>query len=113
MSENGLPPDRPSGPIRIPEGLWVKCKACKEIIYSKEVQRLGKICPKCGYHFALSARERLESLCDEGKYETFDDGIGASDPLKFKDKKKYKDRVKELQETLGAVEAVVCAEGQV
>jgi acetyl-CoA carboxylase carboxyl transferase subunit beta len=113
MSENGPPEDRPSGPIRIPEGLWVKCKACKEIIYSKEVLRIGKICPKCGYHFPLSARERLDSLCDEGKYVTFDDGISASDPLKFKDKKKYRDRIKELQENLVSAEAVVCAEGEV
>ena len=111
MSENEPRSDRPSGPIRIPEGLWVKCKACKEIIYSKEVKRLGKVCPKCGYHFALSARERLDMLCDDGKYATFDDGITSADPLRFKDTKKYKDRIKAFQESLGAADAVVNAEG--
>ena len=113
MAENGPPEDRPSGPIRIPEGLWVKCKACKEIIYSKEVVRGGKICPKCGYHFPLSACERLAMLCDEGRFETFDDGVTSVDPLKFKDTKKYKDRLKASSESVGIHDAVVNAVGSV
>jgi len=130
MSENGPPTDRPSGPIRIPEGLWVKCKACKEIIYSKEVVRQGKICPKCGYHFALSARERLELLCDDGKYETFDDHVGSVDSLRFtyhkKDEEKskekgkdvfrevsYKDLIRSLGERIGPWDAVINAFGAI
>jgi acetyl-CoA carboxylase carboxyl transferase subunit beta len=113
MSENGNPPERPSGPIKIPEGLWVKCKACKEIIYSKEVARAGKICPKCGYHFPLTARERLAMLCDEGRFETFDEAVVSTDPLKFKDTKKYKDRLKASSESVGTWDAVVNAAGEV
>ena len=113
MSENDNIPERPSGPVRIPEGLWVKCKACKEIIYSKEVARGGKICPKCGYHFPLSARERLTMLCDDGKFEVFAEGVTSVDPLKFKDTKKYKDRLKASAESVGPDDAVVDATGSV
>lgn len=104
---------RPSGTIRVPEGLWVKCKKCKEIIYSKEVQRLGKICPKCGYHFYMSAKERLEMLFDDGKYEIFDENIMPLDPLKFKDRKKYKERLKEAEEKTNTKEAIINAEGTI
>jgi len=113
MSENSNTPERPSGPIKIPEGLWVKCKACKEIIYSKEVARGGKICPKCGYHFPLTAKERLTMLCDEGTFATFDDGVTSVDPLKFKDTKKYKDRLKASSDSVGPHDAVVNAVGSV
>jgi acetyl-CoA carboxylase carboxyl transferase subunit beta len=113
MSEHEPKADRPSGPIRIPEGLWVKCKSCKEIIYSKEVARGGKICPKCGYHFPLNAKERLTMLCDEGKFETFDDAVISTDPLKFKDTKKYKDRLKASSESVGPHDAVINAAGEI
>jgi acetyl-CoA carboxylase carboxyl transferase subunit beta len=130
MSENTPPPERPSGPIKIPEGLWVKCKACKEIIYSKEVARGGKICPKCGYHFPLTARERLDMLCDAGKWTAFGNEIKSADPLKFSYSKKdveksqekgkdvfksvnYKDAVKKLNEVLGGFDAILCAEGTI
>ncbi len=102
---------RPSGSIKVPEGLWVKCKKCKEIIYSKEVQRLGKICPKCGYHFYVSAKERLEMLFDEKEFETFDDNIISLDPLKFKDRKKYKERLEEAEQKTNTKEAVINAKG--
>jgi len=54
--------------IQVPEGLWVKCNSCKEIIYKKEVLRNANVCPKCNYHFRISARERLSGLFDEGRY---------------------------------------------
>jgi acetyl-CoA carboxylase carboxyl transferase subunit beta len=95
MSENGNTPDRPSGPIKIPEGLWVKCKSCKEIIYSKEVARGGKICPKCGYHFPLTAHERLAMLCDDANFAVFGDEIKSGDPLKFAYSKKDEEKSKE------------------
>lgn len=104
---------RPSGSIKIPEGIWIKCKKCKEIIYYKEVQRLGKICPKCNYHFYISAKERFEMLFDDGKYELFDNLLISLDPLKFKDRKKYKDRLKEAEEKAKTNEAVLNAEGKI
>ena len=62
---------RPTGPVRIPEGMWVKCVACKEIIYYKEVERRFKVCPKCDYHFRLTAAERIDSLLDPEPLEEF------------------------------------------
>ena len=55
--------------LKMPEGLWVKCEACKEMIYKKEVLRNANVCPKCNYHFRISAQERLELLCDDGAWE--------------------------------------------
>lgn len=104
---------RPSGSIKVPEGLWVKCKKCKEIIYYKEVQKLQKVCPKCGFHFYISARERFEILFDEGKYDVFENCIIPLDPLKFKDRKKYRDRLKEAEEKAKVNEAVLNAEGKI
>src|SRR5262245_29483748 len=97
--------------LRVPGGLWVKCDNCKEIIYKKEVLRNANVCPKCGYHFRISARERLASLFDNGLYEEVDRGIVPTDPLTFKDTKLYKDRLKQYQESTGLKDAVINAVG--
>ncbi len=97
--------------LRVPGGLWVKCDNCKEIIYKKEVLRNANVCPKCGYHFRISARERLVSLFDNGIYEEVDRGVQPSDPLAFKDTKPYKDRLKIYQEETGLKDAVISAQG--
>ncbi|HKQ97653.1 MAG TPA: acetyl-CoA carboxylase, carboxyltransferase subunit beta [Candidatus Polarisedimenticolia bacterium] len=97
--------------IQVPEGLWVKCNSCKEIIYKKEVLRNANVCPKCGYHFRISARERLASLFDEGRYQEVDTDIYSVDPLKFKDAKPYKDRLREYREKTGLNDAVINARG--
>jgi len=97
--------------IQVPEGLWVKCNSCKEIIYKKEVLRNANVCPKCGYHFRISARERLASLFDEGRYQEVDTEIFSVDPLKFKDIKPYKDRLREYREKTGLNDAVINARG--
>ena len=76
------PPERR---FQIPEGLWVKCDNCKEIIYKKEVLANANVCPKCSYHFRISARERLEQLLDEGDYLEFDTDIAPVDALSFVD----------------------------
>ncbi len=97
--------------LRVPGGLWVKCENCKEIIYKKEVLRNANVCPKCGYHFRISARERLASLFDNGIYEEVDRNILPTDPLGFKDTKHYKDRLKAYQEETGLKDAVINAVG--
>ncbi|MBN2374356.1 acetyl-CoA carboxylase carboxyltransferase subunit beta [bacterium] len=99
--------------LQIPEGLWLRCKSCKEIIYSKEVERNCDICPKCGYHFPISAAKRLNLLYDNGTFEEFDTNIRPDDPLKFKDRKKYKDRLKEYREETGLFDAVISSQGQI
>ncbi len=102
--------DRPRSTV--PEGLWVKCQGCREIIYSKELHRSSKICPKCGYHFRIEADERIALLLDEGHREIYDD-LRPTDPLGFKDFKAYKDRLKAYQRKLDIPDAVHILEGSI
>ena len=96
----------------IPEGLWLKCDECKEIVYRKEVEQNLNVCPKCGYHFRLSARERFALLFDDDQYKEFAGNIKSSDPLEFRDTKRYKDRLKVYESRVGPGDAVLCAEGR-
>ena len=92
---------------KIPEGLWVKCDGCKEIVYKKEIDKNLKICPKCNYHFRISARERLKLLVDEGSFVEIDENLVSVDPLHFKDSIAYKERLKDNQRKSGIKEAVI------
>jgi acetyl-CoA carboxylase carboxyl transferase subunit beta len=96
----------------IPEGLWLKCDDCKEIVYRKEVEQNLNVCPKCGYHFRLSARERFEMLFDDGQYKEFSTSIRSGDPLEFRDTKRYRDRLRVYEQRVGKGDAVLCAEGK-
>jgi acetyl-CoA carboxylase carboxyl transferase subunit beta len=97
---------------RVPEGLYVKCSACKEIIYRKEVVQNLSVCPKCAFHFRISARERLELLCD-ARWEEFDQGLVSSDPLEFQDTKAYRDRLRDGKHKTDSLDAVITAAGSV
>jgi acetyl-CoA carboxylase carboxyl transferase subunit beta len=94
--------------VRIAEGLWIKCDSCKEIIYRAEVERAGRVCPKCHYPFRISARERIALLADAGSFEERDTNLESIDPLGFKDTKKYRDRVRAAGQKTKTDEAVVC-----
>jgi acetyl-CoA carboxylase carboxyl transferase subunit beta len=93
---------------RVPEGLYVKCQDCKEIVYRKQVLDNLSVCPKCSFHFRISARERLSLLCDEA-WEEFDAELVSSDPLQFEDTKPYAGRLKESLARTGCSDAVVTA----
>lgn len=93
--------------IKIPEGLWVKCDGCKEIVYKKEIDRNLKVCPKCNHHFRISAQERLKLLVDKGSFIELDEDLISGDPLNFEDTISYKDRIKENQKKSGLKEAVI------
>lgn len=97
---------------RVPEGLWVKCNACKEIIYRKEVVQNASVCPKCGFHFRIGARERLALLFD-GAAEEFDAGLVSSDPLQFVDTKPYAARLAEGKAKTDSSDALVAAIGAI
>jgi acetyl-CoA carboxylase carboxyl transferase subunit beta len=97
----------------VPEGLWVKCDGCREIIYAKELERNLRICPKCGYHFRISARERIALLLDEKGIEELHAGVRSSDPLQFRDQKPYRQRLKGYTKTSGEEEAVVVVVGSI
>jgi acetyl-CoA carboxylase carboxyl transferase subunit beta len=99
--------------VKIPEGLWVKCDSCKEIIYKKEIDKNLKVCPKCNYHFRISARERIKLLVDEGSFVEIDSGLASNDPLKFKDKIPYKDRLEENRKKSGLEEAAISGEAMI
>jgi acetyl-CoA carboxylase carboxyl transferase subunit beta len=98
---------------KIPEGLWVKCDGCKEIVYKKEVEKNLKICPKCNYHFRISARERLKLLVDEGSFVEADETLSSVDPLRFRDSMLYKERLKENQGKSGLKEAVISGDAMI
>src|SRR5262245_17411686 len=101
--------DGESGPkkVVIAEGLWVKCDSCKETVYRAEVDRAGRVCPKCHYPFRLGARERIASLVDDGSFEEHEAGLRSVDPLGFKDTKKDADRLKQARAKTGLEEAVI------
>jgi acetyl-CoA carboxylase carboxyl transferase subunit beta len=105
------PAERPRSAV--PEGLWVKCDGCREIIYSKELRRNLEICPKCGFHFRISARERIALLVDDEAVEELFTDVRPGDPLKFRDRKPYRQRLKEYGRTSGENEAVVVVAGTI
>jgi len=81
--------------VVISEGLWVKCDACREIVYRADVEKNARTCPRCGTPFRLSARERLALLLDPGSFEERDAGLRSLDPLGFKDGRgRYRDRLR-------------------
>jgi len=96
---------------KVPEGLWTKCLRCDAVLYRPEMERHDEVCLKCGYHFYIPARERLTRFLDEkGKFEIGTD-LEPSDILKFKDTKRYKDRLISAQKTTGERDALVAFRG--
>ena len=77
----------------VPEGLWMKCAACDAVLYRAELERNLHVCPKCGHHMRVGARERLEAFLDPETPVELAGGIEPEDPLKFRDQKKYRDRL--------------------
>ncbi len=97
----------------IPEGLWTKCQGCEAVLYSADLQANWGVCPQCGHHHRLSARRRIDLLLDaDGRVEIGRE-VRASDPLRFKDSKKYPDRLKEAARESGESEALVVVSGTI
>jgi acetyl-CoA carboxylase carboxyl transferase subunit beta len=103
--------DRPRS--NVPEGLWVKCEGCKEIVYSRDLDRNLKVCPKCGYHFRIDARARVSLLLDEPQPRELFTGVSPVDPLNFRDTKRYRDRLKSYQQAVGERDAVLVVQGAI
>ena len=99
--------------IKIPEGLWVKCDSCREIIYKKEIDKNLKICPKCNYHFRISAKERLQLIVDENSFTEIDTGLSSTDPLNFRDKVPYRERLEENRKKSELEEAALSGEATI
>ncbi len=97
----------------IPEGLWTKCDSCGEITYTKKLEDLLWVCPVCEYHFRFSSSRYIQLLLDDGMLEEFDANLSSKDPLKFKDSKKYTDRIRQAQIKSGSADAVTAGIGKV
>ena len=95
----------------IPEGLWMRCPECGDMLFRKVVEEALHVCPACQYHFRLSARTRIEQISDAGTFEERFADVRPADPLEFVDKKSYADRLKSEQNKTGNLDAVVCGKG--
>jgi acetyl-CoA carboxylase carboxyl transferase subunit beta len=93
------------------EGLWVKCDGCKQILWKKNLEANLQCCPKCNYHFKMSARARLEMLFDGSRYTEHDAHLATTDPLGFKDTKSYHERLKKAEKATGLKDALIAGEG--
>jgi acetyl-CoA carboxylase carboxyl transferase subunit beta len=94
------------------EGLWIKCEACRAIVWKKDLEANWNVCPKCQFHFKLDSTKRLELLLD-GKWTEHDASMVSTDPLDFADTRPYKERIKEARKKLGMNDAILCVEGSI
>src|SRR5512137_2712426 len=101
----------PDTAVRVPEGLWIKCPSCTQVIYNKDLQANLQVCPKCAHHFRMTATERLRSLFD-GPWEEHDAGLVSTDPLGFTDTKPYRDRLRAGQASTGGLDAIIVGTGE-
>jgi acetyl-CoA carboxylase carboxyl transferase subunit beta len=97
----------------LPPGLWTKCAGCGEIIHNLEIERNTRICPKCEYHFTLTAHDRIELLIDEGTFEEHDAKLASVDTLKFTGQASYTDRLRKYQRSTGLLDAVITGCGRI
>ncbi len=109
--EKILPSITSAAKKNIPEGLWSKCLKCEATLYSKELKELNYVCPKCDYHMRLSARVRLESFLDAEGQKEIAPNLVAVDPLRFKDQKKYKERLAQAQKNTNEKDALIVKSG--
>lgn len=96
----------------VPEGLWTKCKACNAVLYRAELSRSIEVCPKCGHHHRIDVRTRIKAFLDVGNQVEIGADLEPIDKLKFRDSKKYKDRISAAQKSTGEKEAIVVIQGQ-
>ena len=94
------------------EGLWVKCEGCRQIIWKKDLEENGNVCPKCDKHFRIDARTRLAMLLDDDNYTVEDENLSSTDPLQFTDLKPYNSRLKVAQKNTGLKDAIINARGK-
>ncbi len=108
-----IQPTDPADRRTVPEGVWVKCPSCETVLYKNDLEENQNVCPKCSHHHRISARARLDAFLDpEGRYEIGQEVL-PMDPLKFKDSRKYPERLKEALENTGETDALVVMGGAV
>ena len=101
-----------AGKGKVPEGVWEKCGGCGTVLYRPELERNLMVCPKCGHHHTIDARARLDSFLDAGSAQELWASMEPSDPLKFRDSKKYRDRIIAAQKSTGEKDALLAMNGR-
>ena len=99
--------------IEVPNNLWVKCLGCEQMVYNKDLKETYSVCPTCGFHFRLSSTDRMDWILDEGTHREIEISDVVFDPLKFKDKKKYSDRIKEAKSKSNQNDAIFLRSGTI
>jgi acetyl-CoA carboxylase carboxyl transferase subunit beta len=99
-------------PSRVPEGLWVKCPGCAQVIYNKDLEQNLQVCPKCAHHFRIGAADRLAALFDRGQFTEHFPDLASNDPLQFTDTKPYRERLETTKSATGLKDAVIVATGR-
>lgn len=97
----------------VPEGLWQRCPGCQTAIFRKEAERKQNVCPQCDYHFYVSARERIHQVLDDGTFEEWDSDLSPADPLEFKDRRPYADKLVAEQKKTGLRDAAITGTGMI
>jgi acetyl-CoA carboxylase carboxyl transferase subunit beta len=110
--EKILPRAKTTQKSNIPEGVWSKCSACNAVLYKTELERQISVCPKCDHHMRISARKRIDSFLDQDNRLELGEEFEAQDILKFKDSKRYKDRISAAQKNTGEKDALVVMKGE-
>jgi acetyl-CoA carboxylase carboxyl transferase subunit beta len=110
--EKILPRAKTTQKSNIPEGVWSKCSACNAVLYKTELERQISVCPKCDHHMRISARKRIDSFLDQDNRLELGEEFEARDILKFKDSKRYKDRISAAQKNTGEKDALVVMKGE-
>ena len=95
----------------IPEGVWTKCSSCEQVLYQEDLEKNLYVCPKCGHHMRIKARDRITSFLDKGTLNELNSDLQAVDGLKFRDTKKYKDRISSMQKSTGEKDALLSFSG--
>jgi acetyl-CoA carboxylase carboxyl transferase subunit beta len=111
FNRRGSRPTGETAPRDLPDGVWVKCDSCGEILYFKELERNLHVCPKCGHHFRIRATQYLAILLDPDSFVETDAGVVSVDPLDFRDSKRYRDRLKDARAKTGMNEAILTGTG--
>ncbi|MCU4675679.1 acetyl-CoA carboxylase, carboxyltransferase subunit beta [Catenovulum sp. 2E275] len=111
--EKILPKPNSNKKSNVPEGVWVKCSDCQSVLYRAEVEQQQNVCPKCNHHMRISARARLEAFLDSANRSELGSDLEPQDKLKFKDSKKYKDRITAAQKSTGEKDALIAFRGTV
>jgi acetyl-CoA carboxylase carboxyl transferase subunit beta len=105
------PLEAPKNKHVMTEGLWEKCQGCKQTLWKKDLDENLQCCPKCDHHFRMSAQARLAMLFDHGRHVEFDGQLSSTDPLRFADRKSYRDRLAQAEKATGIKDAIVSAKG--